>query len=67
MSKADEQLGKLIVLVIVIWLFLWIFLEIAKAGVKGKDVIINRCGNCNMILKPYQTPCPNCGYTVMWK
>lgn len=61
-----DSLGKLIVFIVVLWLFLYIFFEIAKAGVKGKDVTIHRCGNCNWVLKPQQSPCPKCGYSVVW-
>ena len=46
---------------------LWVLWELLKAGAKGQNATINRCGNCNMVLKPYQSPCHNCGYTVTWK
>lgn len=65
MAKGDA-IAKLVVAIIVIWLFLYIFYEIARAGVKGKDATFHRCGNCNMVLRPNQSPCPNCGYIVRW-
>lgn len=67
MEQKDDDGGKLIVFLLAIWLFFWILYEIGKAGIKGKDVTINRCGNCNMIIKPQQSLCPNCGYTILWK
>lgn len=62
MAQNYNGLGKLALIIILLWLFY----EILKAGVKGQDTTIHRCGNCNMVLRSYQTPCPNCGYNIIW-
>lgn len=67
MAKKDDWVEKVVAGGVLAGLVLWIFYEIAKAGAKGEDVTINRCGNCNWVLKPKQSPCPNCGYSVLWK
>lgn len=66
MSKKDVALAPIMLALIFIGLLLWIFYEIAKAGIRGKDATLHRCGNCNWVLRPQQSPCPNCGYTVRW-
>ena len=63
MGKAEEVgIGVFIIIVATIWI-LW---ELLKAGTKGKNATINKCGNCNMVLIPNQSHCPNCGYAVVW-